>query len=69
MCGILNVRYSAGKLADKLNIESKKLWSSRSIVDRLILIDWCSNLDGDSNSPLWTLRNILENVNIIVFFF
>lgn len=53
---------SAGKLQDRLDNISKPLWSSRSIKDQIILMDWnCDSANPPSNSAIAILRNILQN--------
>lgn len=53
-------RLSAGKVNEKLDLESKKLWASRRVVERVILIDWNSKEnDATGNAVIWHLRDIL----------
>ncbi|XP_075146576.1 ubiquitin specific protease 8 isoform X1 [Haematobia irritans] len=58
------IRYgmSAGKLQDKLDPESKKLWSARAIKDQVVLMDWsCSDSNPPETTAIGVLLNILQN--------
>lgn len=58
-------RMSAGKLQDKLDPESKKLWSARAVKNQVVLMDWsCSRANPPENSAIAILLNILQNVSI-----
>lgn len=55
---------SAGKLQDKLDNESKKLWSARAIKNQVLLMDWnCSVPNPTDNRPIAILLDILQNVS------
>lgn len=55
---------SAGKLQDKLDIESKKLWSARAIKDEVVLMDWnCKDANPTEDKPIAILLEILQNVS------
>uniref|UniRef100_A0A1B0FAZ4 Ubiquitin carboxyl-terminal hydrolase n=1 Tax=Glossina morsitans morsitans TaxID=37546 RepID=A0A1B0FAZ4_GLOMM len=52
---------SAGKLQDKLDQESKKLWSARAIKDQVVLMDWnSSSTELKAHSPISILLDILQ---------
>uniref|UniRef100_A0A1A9VF11 Ubiquitin carboxyl-terminal hydrolase n=1 Tax=Glossina austeni TaxID=7395 RepID=A0A1A9VF11_GLOAU len=52
---------SAGKLQDKLDQESKKLWSARAIKDQVVLMDWnSSSMELKAHSPIGILLDILQ---------
>lgn len=54
---------SAGKLQDKLDNESKKLWSARAVKNQVVLMDWnCADTDPLEGTPIAVLLNILQNV-------
>lgn len=56
---------SAGKLQDKLDQESKKLWSARAIKDQVVLMDWnSSSTELKAHSPISILLDILQRVSI-----
>lgn len=45
-------------------MEARKLWAARMVVERVILIDWCSSEnDPVRENVIWQLRNILLMVN------
>lgn len=53
---------SAGRLQDKLDNASKPLWSSRSIKNQIVLMDWnCNTPNPPPNAPIAILRDILQN--------
>uniref|UniRef100_A0A1I8Q2N6 Ubiquitin carboxyl-terminal hydrolase n=1 Tax=Stomoxys calcitrans TaxID=35570 RepID=A0A1I8Q2N6_STOCA len=53
---------SAGKLQDKLDPESKKLWSARAIKDHVVLMDWSSSdANPSETTAIGVLLNILQN--------
>lgn len=55
-----SIRLSAGRVNEKLDLDSKNLWASRSVVEHVILIDWDSKQnDSTQNAVIWHLRNIL----------
>lgn len=55
---------SAGKLQDKLDNESKKLWSARGIKNEVVLMDWnCSEPNPVEYRPIAVLFDILQNVS------
>lgn len=55
---------SAGKLQDKLDPESKKLWSARAIKNHVVLMDWsCCDANPPEGSAISVLLNILQNVS------
>lgn len=59
---------SAGKLQDKLDNASKPLWSSRSIKQQIVLMDWnCNTANPPANAPIAILRDILQNVKFKTF--
>lgn len=54
---------SAGKLQDKLDNESKKLWSARAIKNQVVLMDWnCKSSNPVEGSTIAILLDILQNV-------
>uniref|UniRef100_A0A1B0BMZ2 Ubiquitin carboxyl-terminal hydrolase n=1 Tax=Glossina palpalis gambiensis TaxID=67801 RepID=A0A1B0BMZ2_9MUSC len=58
---IIREGMSAGKLQDKLDQESKKLWSARAIKDQVVLMDWNSSAtELKGNSPIRILLDILQ---------
>lgn len=55
---------SAGKLQDKLDNESKKLWSARGIKNEVVLMDWnCKVANPSDDKPIAILMDILQNVS------
>ncbi|KAM7362211.1 ubiquitin specific protease 8 [Cochliomyia hominivorax] len=59
---IIQAGMSAGKLQDKLDNESKKLWSARAVKNDVVLMDWnCSVPNPEEDRPLAVLLNILQN--------
>ncbi|XP_037952640.1 ubiquitin carboxyl-terminal hydrolase 8-like [Teleopsis dalmanni] len=53
---------SAGKLQDKLDNESKKFWSARSIKDQVVLMDWnCREATPNKTKSIAVLQDILQN--------
>ncbi|KAI8129070.1 Ubiquitin carboxyl-terminal hydrolase 8 [Lucilia cuprina] len=59
---IIQAGMSAGKLQDKLDNESKKLWSARAIKDEVVLMDWnCSEPNPQEDRPIAVLMDILQN--------
>lgn len=54
---------TAGKIEASLPFESKELWQSRKDQERIILMDWNSSNHLARNSPIWHLKEILENVS------
>ncbi|XP_065355307.1 ubiquitin carboxyl-terminal hydrolase 8 isoform X1 [Calliphora vicina] len=59
---IIQAGMSAGKLQDKLDNESKKLWSARAVKNEVVLIDWnCSEPNPSEDRPIAILLDILQN--------
>uniref|UniRef100_A0A1A9WJT6 Ubiquitin carboxyl-terminal hydrolase n=1 Tax=Glossina brevipalpis TaxID=37001 RepID=A0A1A9WJT6_9MUSC len=58
---IIRAGMSAGKLQDQLGQESKKLWSARSVKERVVLMDWnSSSTELKEDSPIGILLDILQ---------
>lgn len=59
---------SASKVMNSLPDVDKRMWASRSVKEYLILMDWSSfGPEPTRNSPIFVLKDILENVETVVF--
>lgn len=53
---------SAGTLRQSLDTSTHSMWTSRCVMERVILIDWHSKVENINDAPIWILRDILLNV-------
>lgn len=66
---------SVGKIHEFLSVEDRKLWSARAFKDNIVLLDWKST-SFKTETPIWILKDILENVSdafrvcgLLIYFF